>query len=112
MVETTEKNTRKDKQPSTDILLTHLNGLSDAFTRIRDDLKEQSILDAIQNLSDRNKRSFSTLNEKLIISTHQIQNSHATNASPQAGTLSYQNALMSKATLHSSIGIFDRIPNV
>lgn len=106
MVEMIETNTRKDKRPSTDILLTHLNGLSDALTRIRDDPKEQSILDAIQNLSDHTKRSFSTLNEKLIISTHQIQSSHTTNASPQAGALSYRNALMSKANPPSKHTIF------
>lgn len=103
MIEMIETNTRKDKRPGTNILLTHLNRLDDTLTQIRDDPKEQSILDAIQNLSDHTKRSFSTLNEKLIISTHQIQSSHITTASPQAGALSYRNALISKATPHLSI---------
>lgn len=96
MVQIIETNTRKDQWPSTEILLKHLNGLSDALTRIRDDPKERNILDAIQNLSDHTKRSFSALNEKLIISTDQIQSSNTTNASSQAGALSYRNALMIK----------------
>lgn len=60
MVEIIKTNTQKDKQPSIDILLTHFNGLGNAFTQIRDDFKEQSILDVIQNLSDHTKRSSST----------------------------------------------------
>lgn len=43
------------------------------------------------------------LNEKLIISTHQIQSFYTTNTSPQAGSFSYQNALIRKATSHLNI---------
>lgn len=47
MVKMIEINTRKDKQPSTNILLIHLNWLGNTLTQIRDDPKEQNILDAI-----------------------------------------------------------------
>lgn len=70
MVEIIEINTWKDKQPTINIFLMHFNRLGNAFTQIRNNLKEQNILDAIQNLSNHTKCSFSTLNKKLIISIH------------------------------------------
>lgn len=70
MVEIIKTNTRKNKHPSTNIFLKYLNGLDNAFTQIRNNFKEQNILDVIQNLSNHTKRSFFTLNKKLIISTY------------------------------------------
>lgn len=82
MVEMIKINTQKDKQPSTDIFFTHFNRLGNILMQIRDDPNKQSILDAIQNLSNQTRRSFFTLNEKLIINTHQIQSFYTINASP------------------------------
>lgn len=70
------------------------------MSRTKDDPREQHILDAIHSLSDSTKRSFSSLNEKLIISSSNAQRSQLHTASPQTANMSYRNALMNGKDSH------------
>lgn len=80
MIKIIEKNTQKNKRPSTNLFLTYFNKLSNTFTQIIDDPKKHNILYVIQNLNNNTKHIFSILNEKFIINIYLIQSSNITNS--------------------------------